>query len=113
MRKDKLSKQNVILYFLGIIPVVWLGLLSRGFLKDKTKPEVRENEINESTIEDMEGSHAVVCPIHGCGHHDSHEKQDGSVVDDKKPGEELHESVLLEHGVSSGLEVLVLLQDLV
>ena len=27
MRKDKLSKQNVILYFLGIIPVVWLGLL--------------------------------------------------------------------------------------
>ena len=27
MRKDKLSKQNIILYLCGIIPVVWLGLL--------------------------------------------------------------------------------------
>ena len=34
MRKDKLSKQNVILYFLGIIPVVWLGLLIAPCLED-------------------------------------------------------------------------------
>ena len=34
MRKDKLSKQNVILYFLGIIPVVWLGLLIARWLED-------------------------------------------------------------------------------
>ena len=34
MRKDKLSKQNVILYFLGIIPVVWLGLLIAPCLAD-------------------------------------------------------------------------------
>lgn len=27
VRQDKLSKQNVILYLCGIIPVVWLGLL--------------------------------------------------------------------------------------
>ena len=27
VRKDKLSKQNIILYLCGIIPVVWLGLL--------------------------------------------------------------------------------------
>ena len=34
MRQDKLSKQNVILYFCGIIPVVWLGLLIAPCLKD-------------------------------------------------------------------------------
>ena len=34
MRKDKFSKQNVILYFLGIIPVVWLGLLIAPCLED-------------------------------------------------------------------------------
>ena len=34
VRKDKLSKQNVILYFLGIIPVVWLGLLIAPCLED-------------------------------------------------------------------------------
>ena len=34
MRKDKLSKQNVILYFLGIIPVVWLGMLIAPCLED-------------------------------------------------------------------------------
>ena len=34
VRKDKLSKQNVILYFLGIIPVVWLGLLIAPYLED-------------------------------------------------------------------------------
>lgn len=27
MKNDKLSKQNIVLYFFGIIPVVWLGLL--------------------------------------------------------------------------------------
>lgn len=34
MRQDKLSKQNVILYLCGIIPVVWLGLLIAPCLKD-------------------------------------------------------------------------------
>lgn len=34
MRQDKLSKQNVILYLCGIIPVVWLGLLVAPCLKD-------------------------------------------------------------------------------
>ena len=34
MRQDKLSKQNVILYFCGIIPVVWIGLLIAPCLKD-------------------------------------------------------------------------------
>ena len=34
MRRDKLSKQNVILYLCGIIPVVWLGLLIAPCLKD-------------------------------------------------------------------------------
>ena len=33
-KEDKLSKQNVILYFLGIIPVVWLGLLIAPCLED-------------------------------------------------------------------------------
>lgn len=27
VKNDKLSKQNIVLYFFGIIPVVWLGLL--------------------------------------------------------------------------------------
>ena len=34
MRQDKLSKQNVILYLCGIIPVVWLGLLIAPCLED-------------------------------------------------------------------------------
>lgn len=34
MRQDKLSKQNVILYLCGIIPIVWLGLLIAPCLKD-------------------------------------------------------------------------------
>ena len=34
MRQDKLSKQNVIFYLCGIIPVVWLGLLIAPCLKD-------------------------------------------------------------------------------
>ena len=34
VRQDKLSKQNVILYLCGIIPVVWLGLLIAPCLKD-------------------------------------------------------------------------------
>lgn len=34
MRQDKLSKQNVILYLCGIIPVVWLGLLIAPCLND-------------------------------------------------------------------------------
>ena len=34
MRKDKLSKQNVILSFLGISPVVWRGLLIAPCLED-------------------------------------------------------------------------------
>ena len=34
MRKDKLSKQNIILYLFGVIPVVWLGLLIAPCLKD-------------------------------------------------------------------------------
>lgn len=34
MRQDKLSKQNVILYLCGIIPVMWLGLLIAPCLKD-------------------------------------------------------------------------------
>ena len=35
VRQDKLSKQNVILYLCGIIPVVWLGLLIAPCLKDR------------------------------------------------------------------------------
>ena len=27
MRQDKFSKQNIILYVCGVIPVIWLGLL--------------------------------------------------------------------------------------
>lgn len=34
MRKDKLSKQSIILYLVGVIPVVWLGLLIAPCLKD-------------------------------------------------------------------------------
>ena len=34
VRQDKLSKQNVILYLCGILPVVWLGLLVAPCLKD-------------------------------------------------------------------------------
>ena len=34
MRQDKFSKQNVILYLCGILPVVWLGLLIAPCLKD-------------------------------------------------------------------------------
>ena len=34
MRQDKLSKQNVILYLCGIIPIVWLGLLIAPCLND-------------------------------------------------------------------------------
>ena len=34
VRQDKFSKQNVILYLCGIIPVVWLGLLIAPCLKD-------------------------------------------------------------------------------
>ena len=34
VRQDKLSKQNVILYLCGIIPIVWLGLLIAPCLKD-------------------------------------------------------------------------------
>lgn len=34
MRQDKLSKQNIILYLCGTIPVMWLGLLIAPCLKD-------------------------------------------------------------------------------
>lgn len=42
MRQDKLSKQNVILYLCGIIPVVWLGLLVAPCLKDGLPGLVRQ-----------------------------------------------------------------------
>lgn len=34
MRRDKLSKQNILLYCLGVLPVVWLALLIAPYLKD-------------------------------------------------------------------------------
>ena len=34
MRRDKLSKQNVILYICGVIPVIWLGLLIAPVMGD-------------------------------------------------------------------------------
>ena len=34
MRRDKLSRQNIILCCLGIIPVVWLGLLIAPYLSE-------------------------------------------------------------------------------
>lgn len=34
VRKDKLSKQSIILYLFGVIPVVWLGLLIAPSMKD-------------------------------------------------------------------------------
>ena len=42
MRQDKLSKQNVILYLCGIIPVVWLGLLIAPCLMDGLPGLVRQ-----------------------------------------------------------------------
>ena len=34
VRRDKLSKQNILLYCLGVFPVVWLALLIAPYLKD-------------------------------------------------------------------------------
>lgn len=34
MRHDKFSKQNILLYFLGTIPVIWLALLIAPFMED-------------------------------------------------------------------------------
>ena len=34
MRKDKLSKQSILLYLFGMIPVIWIALLIAPFLKD-------------------------------------------------------------------------------
>ena len=34
MRRDKLSKQNIILYLIGVIPVVWIALLIAPAMKD-------------------------------------------------------------------------------
>lgn len=42
VRQDKFSKQNVILYLCGILPVVWLGLLIAPCLKDGLPGLVRQ-----------------------------------------------------------------------
>lgn len=34
MRRDKFSKENLLMYFCGVIPVVWLGLLIAPTMKD-------------------------------------------------------------------------------
>jgi len=34
MRQDKLSRQNIILYLCGIIPVVWIALLIAPYLDE-------------------------------------------------------------------------------
>ena len=42
VRQDKFSKQNVILYLCGILPVMWLGLLIAPCLKDGLPGLVRQ-----------------------------------------------------------------------
>lgn len=37
MRNDKFSKGNILLYCLGIVPVVWLALLAAPALHDGVK----------------------------------------------------------------------------
>ena len=32
MRRDKLSKQNIILYCFGVIPVIWIALLTAPYI---------------------------------------------------------------------------------
>ena len=34
MRQDKLSRQNIILYLCGILPVVWVALLIAPYLDE-------------------------------------------------------------------------------
>lgn len=34
MRHDKFSQQNILLYCLGTIPVIWLALLIAPFMED-------------------------------------------------------------------------------
>ena len=58
MRQDKFSKTNIILYLIGIIPVVWIALLIAPYTADglastvKNFSEVMNNPIHISFCED-------------------------------------------------------------
>lgn len=58
MRQDKLSKQNIILYICGLIPVIWLALLIAPYTADglagivKNFSEITDNPFHISLCED-------------------------------------------------------------
>ena len=73
MRQDKLSKQNVILYLCGIIPIVWLGLLIAPCLKDglpglvQQFGSVMQNPFQIQLCEDSVKTALLFIAIYGIG----------------------------------------------
>ena len=45
----------------------------------------------------MECSHSIVAVLHAHCHYDTHEDQDGGIVEPHEGHEELHEAVLVKH----------------
>jgi hypothetical protein len=87
--------------------------LCRGFLHGEPYPEINKEDPKEESVNHMEGSHSVVFATQPSWHDYAHEDENGGIIEEHEPSQELHEAVLLEHGMSFVAQIVLFAQEFI